>query len=194
MDQVWLCGSCRSLNQVRNSRCYKCGASRERSEQVPERLAVSGLGSARLARNPSLFGALVFGTVAAIVAVMAWYYLEAGIMRGQGRLAWLLGILVGIAIVLGGRGRASFITVLLSVVITGAAIAAGEYLIASRSLADQSNVTIDAIAVAPPDAVWEEMKAILADDPLRPILWVIAFAAAVGIPGRLLFGEDPKPD
>jgi hypothetical protein len=38
------------------------------------------------------------------------------------------------------------------------------------------------------------MKAILADDPLRPILWVIAFVAAVGIPGRHLFGEDPKPD
>ena len=194
MDQVWLCGSCSSLNQIRNSRCYKCGARRELAEQVPERGAAVGLGSARLARNPSLFGALVFGTVAAILAVMAWYYLEAGVTRGQGRLAWLLGILIGIAIVLGGRGRASFITVLLSVVITASAIGAGEYLIASRFLAEQSNVAIDAIAIAPPDAVLEEMKAVMADDPLRPILWVIALLAAVGIPGRLLFGEDPKPD
>jgi hypothetical protein len=40
----------------------------------------------------------------------------------------------------------------------------------------------------------EEMRAILADDPLRPILWVIAFVAAMGFPGRLIFGENPKPD
>jgi hypothetical protein len=189
MDQVWLCGNCHSLNEIRNKRCYHCRAARETSEQVTERGTAAGLGTGKLAKNPSLMGALFAGLVASVVAVLAWVYLEAGVARGQGRLAWLLGVLIGIAVLVGGRGRASFMSVVFSAVLTAGAIVAGEYLIASANLAEQSNFSFDAIAVAPPEAVIGEVQALLADDPLRPILWVVALGAAVAIPWRGLVGD-----
>jgi hypothetical protein len=96
---------------------------------------------------------------------------------------------IGIAVLVGGRGRASFMSVIFSAVLTAGAIVAGEYLIASANLAEQSNFSFEAIAVAPPEAVIGEVQALLADDPLRPILWVVALGAAVAIPWRGLVGD-----
>lgn len=189
MEQVWLCGNCHSLNELRNKNCYHCRAARETSEQVTERGAMAGLGTGRLAKDPSLVGGLFAGLVASVVAVLAWVYLEAGVARGQGRLAWLLGVLIGVAVLAGGRGRASFMSIVFSAVLTFGAIVAGEYLIASASLAEQSGFSFDQIAVAAPDAVIQELQAVLGDDPLRPILWVIALGTAVAIPWRGLVGD-----
>lgn len=43
--QPWICGSCRSLNQPREGRCYRCRTPRELVEADPETLLVAGAGS-----------------------------------------------------------------------------------------------------------------------------------------------------
>lgn len=54
MDGVWVCGSCRSINQGRGGRCYKCRTPRELVEADPAALAVAGVGStAQPAGNPA---------------------------------------------------------------------------------------------------------------------------------------------
>lgn len=46
MDQVWVCASCRSVNQRREGRCYRCRTPRELVEADPASLVVAGAGSA----------------------------------------------------------------------------------------------------------------------------------------------------
>ncbi|HKG57336.1 MAG TPA: DUF4328 domain-containing protein [Candidatus Limnocylindrales bacterium] len=41
----WICGSCRSLNEPRAQRCYKCRTPRELVEANPETLLVAGAGA-----------------------------------------------------------------------------------------------------------------------------------------------------
>jgi hypothetical protein len=194
MDQVWYCGHCRSLNEIRNKGCYRCNAKRDDAEVVPEGAALVGLGSGTLPKDPSMLGAILVGLAVAVVAVGLWYAFEPGIERFQGRLAWLIGVAIGFAVLIGGRGRSSLMSVLASVALTIGAVAAGEYLIASRSLADQSELVIDGLAVAPPAAVLQELATVLGDDPLRPMLWAFAFIAAVAIPWRGLTGDRPSAD
>jgi hypothetical protein len=62
MDQVWLCGNCHSLNEIRNKR----RAARETSEQIAERGTAAGLGTGKLAKDPSLMGALFAGLVESV--------------------------------------------------------------------------------------------------------------------------------
>jgi hypothetical protein len=42
MDQVWVCGNCRSINQPRESRCYRCRTPRAIGEADPTAMPVSG--------------------------------------------------------------------------------------------------------------------------------------------------------
>jgi hypothetical protein len=41
---VWVCGACRSINQPREQRCYKCRTPRELAKVDPEKLVVAGAG------------------------------------------------------------------------------------------------------------------------------------------------------
>ncbi len=45
MDNVWVCGACRSINQPRQERCYRCRTPRHLTEADPEQLVVAGEGS-----------------------------------------------------------------------------------------------------------------------------------------------------
>lgn len=189
MTQVWYCGNCRSLNDVRNKVCYACHAKRSDAEMVPEGAAAAGLGSAKVAKDPSLLGALLGGLIAAVVALAAWYFLEEGVARFQGRLAWVIGVLIGFGVLLGGRGRSSLMSVIFSALLTVATIVIGEYLLISKSLAEASGKVIDGIAVAPPSAVTDALSSYVGDDPLRPVLWFLAIFAAVAIPWRGMVGR-----
>jgi hypothetical protein len=194
MDQVWFCGNCRSLNEIRNKSCYRCLAKRDVSEVVPEGASLVGLGSGTLPKDPSIRGALFLGLLVTIAAIWAWYTVEPGIERFQGRLAWLIGVVIGFAVLIGGRGRSSLMSVIISAALAVFAIAAGEYLIASRTLADQTGEVFDGLAVAPPSAVVAEIARVLGDDPLRPILWAFGIVAAVAIPWRGLIGSRDAGD
>jgi hypothetical protein len=41
---IWVCGACRSINQARDQRCYKCRTPRELAKVDPENLVVAGAG------------------------------------------------------------------------------------------------------------------------------------------------------
>jgi hypothetical protein len=43
-SNVWVCGACRSINQPRDQRCYKCRTPRELAKVDPENLVVAGAG------------------------------------------------------------------------------------------------------------------------------------------------------
>ena len=189
VNQVWYCGNCRSLNDVRNKVCYACHAKRSDAEMVPEGAAASGLGTAKVAKDPSLLGALLGGLIAAVIALAAWYFLEEGVARFQGRLAWVIGVLVGFGVLLGGRGRSSLMSVIFSALLTVATIVIGEYLLISKSLAEASGKVIDGIAVAPPGAVTDALSSYVGDDPFRPVLWFLAIFAGVAIPWRGMVGR-----
>jgi hypothetical protein len=45
MTNVWVCGACRSINQPREQRCYKCRTPRDLGQVDPETLVVAGAGS-----------------------------------------------------------------------------------------------------------------------------------------------------
>lgn len=156
---------------------------------VPEGAAAAGLGTAKVAKDPSLFGALLGGLIASVISLAAWYYLEQGVMRGQGRLAWVIGVAIGVGVLLGGRGRSSLMSVVFSVLLTIGTVVLGEYLLISKSLAETSDKVIHGIAVAPPAAVVDTLASYVGDDPLRPLLWFLAIFAAAAIPWRGMVGR-----
>jgi hypothetical protein len=51
-SNVWVCGACRSINQPREQRCYKCRTPRELARVDPETLVVAGVGSAQTPVDP----------------------------------------------------------------------------------------------------------------------------------------------
>ena len=57
MTEVWICGACRSINQPREQRCYKCRTPRELAKVDPETLIVAGAGS-----HPTVDPKAVVGT------------------------------------------------------------------------------------------------------------------------------------
>jgi hypothetical protein len=73
----WVCGSCRSINQPREGRCYRCRTPRELVEADPETLIVAGAGS----------------TSTEIVR-------PRGVYSGSGGLAFLAQVLIVAAIVI----------------------------------------------------------------------------------------------
>jgi hypothetical protein len=51
-SNVWVCGACRSINQAREQRCYKCRTPRELAKVDPDKLVVAGVGSAQPVVDP----------------------------------------------------------------------------------------------------------------------------------------------
>jgi hypothetical protein len=49
---VWVCGACRSINQPREQRCYKCRTPRELARVDPDSLVVAGVGAAQPVVDP----------------------------------------------------------------------------------------------------------------------------------------------
>jgi hypothetical protein len=51
-SNIWVCGACRSINQPREQRCYKCRTPRELARVDPDSLVVAGVGSAQPVVDP----------------------------------------------------------------------------------------------------------------------------------------------
>lgn len=73
MTDIWVCGTCHSINRQRNAKCYKCGAKQDMSASGPladlrtERALIQR--AARPYRS-SLFFALIAGAAILVVAVL----------------------------------------------------------------------------------------------------------------------------
>ena len=52
MTNIWVCGACRSINQPREQRCYKCRTPRDLAKVDPEKLVVVGAGASQPVVDP----------------------------------------------------------------------------------------------------------------------------------------------
>jgi hypothetical protein len=193
MQQLWNCAKCHSLNEATTKRCYRCRADRATQEYIDPRGSPDGPGVAAIPlRDPSIFGALIFGMVAAVLATALWFWWDVNVPRGIFRMSWLVGLAIAIGVTLGGRGRVSFPIVLLSVLLTAAALVAGEYLLISWGLALARGVDTHKIVLADPKDVVAVLPSVLREVPLRPLLWVVALAAAFLWPWGVLVGSGKR--
>ena len=202
MQQLWNCAKCHSLNEATTKRCYRCRADRATQEYVDPRGSPDGPGIAAIpARDPSIFGALLFGLAAAFLAVGLWTWLDSAMRSypyGLGRFYFYVGILVGVIVgfgtILGGRGRTSFPIVLLSVGLTFLALVVGEYVLVSRFLAGQFNAPSSRLILIVPSDVVSGLPDYLKLAPLRPLTWVGALAIAFLEPWYRLVGRTDRKD
>jgi hypothetical protein len=192
MQQYWKCGQCRSLNDATAKQCYRCHARRSVSEEVDTTGSLVAPGRAATPlRDPSLLGALLIGLAAAAASTAVWYWFDAYAGLGYFKLSWLVGVSIGAAVTIGGRGRTSLPSVILSVLLTIAALTVGEYLLISHGLALVFSSHPDALVLAEPQKVLELLPAILTEVPLRPVLWIVAIVAAFVGPWSRLVGPSP---
>jgi hypothetical protein len=190
MQQLWNCAKCHSLNEATTKRCYRCRADRASQEYVDPRGSPHGPGVAAIpVRDPSLFGAVIFGVVAAILATALWYQSDALGPGGFIRMPWVVGAAIALGVVHGGRGRTSFPLVLFSVFLTTASLVVGEYLTISHGLATAAGQQTDKIVVANPKDVFDTLPTILGEAPLRPLMWAVALGSAFLLPWRRLVGR-----
>jgi hypothetical protein len=192
MQQLWNCAKCHSLNEATTKRCYRCRADRATQEYIDPRGAPDGPGvDAIPIRDPSLFGAMIFGLIAAILATVLWYQWDAVESHRFIRMSWVVGAGIAVGVVLGGRGRPSFPLVLFSVFLTTVSLIVGEYLIISHVLATEAGQQTDKIVMANPKDVLDALPAILQEAPLRPLLWIVALGTAFLVPWGALVGPGP---
>jgi hypothetical protein len=190
MNQVWLCGNCHSLNAAAAKRCYKCRTERAAAEVVDESGAPNAPGARAVApRDPSLIGGILVGLIAAVAVTALWYWVDIEVGRRYFWLSWFVGAAIGVAVMIGGRGRTSFPLVLFSVVLTALALTAGEYLLVSHVLAVESGQLGARIPLAQPQDVIDYLPTLIEEAPLRPVLWLIALATSFLVPWRGLVGD-----
>ena len=190
MNQVWLCGNCHSLNDATAKRCYKCRTARAEGEVVDRTGAVNAPGARAVApRDPSLIGSILLGLVAAVAVTALWYWVDIEVGRRYFFLSWFVGATIGLAVIVGGRGRTSFPLVIFSVLLTALALTVGEYLLVSYVLAFETDQLGTSIPVAQPEDVIAYLPTLISDAPLRPVLWVIALATSFLVPWRGLVGD-----
>jgi hypothetical protein len=190
VDQLWQCSSCNSLNNASAKHCYKCRTPRSTGEVVDQRGASGAPGSHAVSpRDPSLFGSLLLGLFVAVLVTALWYWVDVEVGRRYLWTSWFVGAAIGIAVMVGGRGRTSFPVVIVSVLLTAMALTAGEYLLISRGIAEASGQLANGIPVAQPQDVIDELPALLEAAPLRPVLWVIALVTSFLVPWRGLVGD-----
>jgi hypothetical protein len=192
MTERWMCVSCHSLNDAAAKRCYKCRTPRASGEyhDTSGRAGAPGV-NAVPPRDPSLIGGILGGLILGAAVTALWIWFDFNMTRGFFYLSWLVGTAIAIGVVVGGRGRTSFPLVLFSVLLTALALVVGEYLIISRVLAIEAGIETSKIAIARPEDVADALPRLIADAPLRPVLWLIALLAAWGIPWARLVGPAP---
>ena len=191
MTQVWMCVSCHSLNEATTKHCYKCRTPRATGEYVESTGRLGAPGTQAIPqRDPSIMGGMLFGLVAAIAATGLWYWFDINASRGFFVMSWVVGVAIALGVVTGGRGRTSFMLVMFSVLLTATAIVVGEYLLVSYYLALESGLSAtDGLLVAPIADVTTTLPDMIAEAPLRPVLWLIALGTAFMIPWRQMVGE-----
>jgi hypothetical protein len=137
-------------------------------------------------------GAFLFGLAAAAVSTGLWVWWDAHATFGFLRMSWFVGVAIALGVTLGGRGRTSLPIVVLSVLLTALSLVIGEYLIISYGIASAFNAHPNAIVVADPKEVLTAFPKVLLGVPLRPLLWVVALAAAFLGPWGRLVGPSPS--
>lgn len=188
-----MCASCHSLNEATAKRCYKCGTDRATGEFKDTTGARDAPGLRAFApRDPSVFGGVLGGLLVGAFVTAGWVWFDFNVSRGFIFLSWLVGASIAFGVVIGGRGRTSFVLVLVSVILTAAALAVGEYLIISQLIATESAQVVTGIPVARPEDVAGALPGLIGAAPLRPVLWVIALASAFAIPWSRLVGDAPR--
>jgi hypothetical protein len=183
-ERFWVCDRCSSLNDLRHQRCYRCRADRRTS-------STRDIGEgADPPRDPSMFTALIAGLIMVVIAIYAWTILETGMTLFRARFAGIIGVLIALAVIVGGRGRVSLGILILSFVLTVATVFVGEYLVASAELALRSPEPLDGrVPIADPRDVWPYVLERNADDPIRPLLWGIAVLESLAVPWAALAGQ-----
>lgn len=186
-ERFWVCDNCSSLNDLRHKRCYRCRAERSKA-------STRDIGEgADPPKDPSMFTALIAGLVMAVVAIYAWTILETSMTLYRARFAGIVGVLIALAVIFGGRGRVSLGIVVLSCLLTVATVFLGEYLVASAELALRSPEPIDGkVPIADPRDVAEYVIERNGDDPIRPLLWVVAVIESLAVPWAALAGEGVR--
>jgi hypothetical protein len=180
-ERFWVCDNCHSLNDLRHKRCYRCHADRSKA-------STSELGEGpEPPRDPALFTAVIAGLIAAVAAVYLWTIVEPGISLYQERFAGIVGVIIAVAVVVGGRGRVSLGSVIISVLLTVLTVFVGEYLIASAEIAPAG--LEGRIPIGDPTDVADHVIGRFTSDPLRPILWVIAVFEGLAVPWAALVGQ-----
>jgi hypothetical protein len=203
----WVCDACKSLNEPRYTTCYKCHVKRGQAKPQP---IIPGATVARPVsevygvpvvsdlKGPSLLAALLLGGAVAVFLTWVWYYTEAEYHFGRGRIAWGVGLFIAVAVLvagtLGGRRRVSFMLPFISFALTLASVVIGEYLIISAELAVGKAVPLGSIPLATFGEVAKAAGDYLASDPIRPILWFVALAAAWLIPFGVLVGSNREEE
>lgn len=181
-ERFWICDSCHSLNDLRHKRCYRCRAERSKA-------STRDIGEGPdPPRDPSMFTALIAGLIMAVIAVYAWTMLDTSITLWRARFGGIIGVLIALAVIGGGRGRVSLGIVMLSVALTVATVFAGEYLIASAELAPPGSLE-GRVPIADPADVAARVTGRFAQDPIRPLLWLAAVFESLAVPWAALAGE-----
>jgi hypothetical protein len=112
VTNVWVCGACRSINQPREQRCYKCRTPRELAKVDPEKLIVAGAGVSQAPVDPKavvgvyrgsserallaqvlIVAALIVTTISKVVGADVVSRVLDGNVEGADANAGLLGIL-----------------------------------------------------------------------------------------------------
>lgn len=182
-ERFWVCDNCHSLNDLRHNRCYRCRAERSKASS-------SDIGEGPdPPRDPSMFTALIVGLIAVVITIYLWSIFESGITMYRARFAGVVGAIIAIAVILGGRGRVSLGILILSVVLTVVTVFVGEYLIASAELALRSPEPLDGrIPIADPKDVGAYVLERNGKDPIRPVLWFVAMFESLAVPWAAFAG------
>jgi hypothetical protein len=180
-ERFWICDSCHSLNDLRHRRCYRCRADRATA-------STRDIGEGPdPPRDPSMFTAVIAGLIMAVIAIYAWTILETPMTLWRARFAGIIGVLIALAVIGGGRGRVSLGIVIVSVALTVATVFAGEYLIASAELSPGG---LDGrVPIADPGDVADHVMGRFARDPIRPLLWFAALFESLAVPWAALAGQ-----
>ena len=180
-ERFWICDNCSSLNDLRHRRCYRCRAERSKA-------STRDIGEGPdPPRDPSMFTAVIAGLIMSVIAIYAWTILETSITLWRARFAGIIGVLIALAVIGGGRGRVSLGIVIVSVVLTVVTVFAGEYLIASAELSPGG--LEGRVPIADPSDVAEHVMGRFAKDPIRPLLWLAALFESLALPWAAFAGE-----
>lgn len=180
-ERFWVCDRCHSLNDLRHRRCYRCRAERSKA-------STTDIGEgADPPRDPAMFTAVIVGLIVAVLTIYAWTELDPGVSLYRARFGGIVGAIVAVGVVVGGRGRVSLGIVIVSLALTVATVFAGEYLIASEELLPPAPE--QRIPIAKPAAVLDHVVDRLTQDPLRPFMWIAAVVESVAVPWAALVGR-----
>lgn len=137
--------------------------------------------------NPNLPLAIIFGTVAAMLACAAWYAFVVLTERQFGLIAVGVGYVVGLAVMLGAGRKRGVTLQVYSVLLTVLAMAFSEYFIARHFAVvalSREGASLTVPLFLPLKMMSEIIGESLKSDPATLLFWAIAAWVAFGVPAR----------